>query len=183
MFALCFLSSDAGALSLKHTERSITSDGTFSFVAPLSCWILPFDWKKIACPSNFLVLQSQLIFWLIRGSIKSDGKFFLFLIAAVCSRSNFLTKSHLSDHFGPFLMPRIGFPCQVSVLADDIIKNVEFDALKIVFNKFHSVVSFLPTVSTVLSPEVTTILYLRSSLVFIFCYSLISYLMGGCIGC
>ncbi|KAF8037408.1 hypothetical protein BT93_B0341 [Corymbia citriodora subsp. variegata] len=43
---------------------------------------------------------------------------------------------------------------QVSVLADDIIKNVEFDALKIVFNKFHSVVSFLPTVSTVLSPEV-----------------------------
>ncbi|KAK3440309.1 hypothetical protein EUGRSUZ_B00589 [Eucalyptus grandis] len=43
---------------------------------------------------------------------------------------------------------------QVSVLADDIIKNVEFDALKIVFNKFHSVVSFIPTVSTVLSPEV-----------------------------
>ncbi|XP_030533772.1 ATP synthase subunit gamma, mitochondrial [Rhodamnia argentea] len=43
---------------------------------------------------------------------------------------------------------------QVSVLADDIIKNVEFDALKIVFNKFHSVVSFIPTVATVLSPEV-----------------------------
>lgn len=94
-----------------------------------------------------------------------------------------MTKSHLSDPFGPFLMPCIGFPCQVSVLADDIIKNVEFDALKIVFNKFHSVVSFLPTVSTVLSPEVTTILYLRSSLVFIFCCSWISYLMGGCIGC
>ncbi|OIV97570.1 hypothetical protein TanjilG_12327 [Lupinus angustifolius] len=43
---------------------------------------------------------------------------------------------------------------QVSVLADDILKNVEYDALRIVFNKFESVVSFLPTVSTVLSPEV-----------------------------
>ncbi|OMO53164.1 ATPase, F1 complex, gamma subunit [Corchorus capsularis] len=43
---------------------------------------------------------------------------------------------------------------QVSVVADDILKNVEFDALRIVFNKFHSVVSFLPTVSTILSPEV-----------------------------
>ncbi|KAL4347956.1 hypothetical protein GQ457_17G017520 [Hibiscus cannabinus] len=43
---------------------------------------------------------------------------------------------------------------QVSVLADEILKNVEFDALRIVFNKFHSVVSFVPTVSTVLSPEI-----------------------------
>lgn len=43
----------------------------------------------------------------------------------------------------------------MSVLADDILKNVEFDALRIVYNKFHSVVAFLPTVSTVLSPEVS----------------------------
>ncbi|XP_010258058.1 PREDICTED: ATP synthase subunit gamma, mitochondrial [Nelumbo nucifera] len=43
---------------------------------------------------------------------------------------------------------------QVAVLADDILKNVEYDALRIVFNKFHSVVSFVPTVATVLSPEV-----------------------------
>ncbi|XP_050122140.1 ATP synthase subunit gamma, mitochondrial isoform X2 [Malus sylvestris] len=43
---------------------------------------------------------------------------------------------------------------QVSVIADDILKNVEFDALRIIFNKFQSVVSFLPTVSTVLSPEI-----------------------------
>ncbi|EEF30879.1 ATP synthase subunit gamma, mitochondrial [Ricinus communis] len=43
---------------------------------------------------------------------------------------------------------------QVSVLADDILKNVEFEALRVVFNKFQSVVSFLPTMSTVLSPEV-----------------------------
>ncbi|KAI4335911.1 hypothetical protein L6164_014507 [Bauhinia variegata] len=43
---------------------------------------------------------------------------------------------------------------QVAVLADDILKNVEYDALRIIFNKFQSVVSFLPTVSTVLSPEI-----------------------------
>ncbi|KAL9372539.1 hypothetical protein Peur_034783 [Populus x canadensis] len=43
---------------------------------------------------------------------------------------------------------------QVSVLADDVLKNVEYDALRIVFNKFQSVVSFLPTMATVLSPEV-----------------------------
>ncbi|CAO2818497.1 unnamed protein product [Amaranthus hypochondriacus] len=43
---------------------------------------------------------------------------------------------------------------QVAALADDILKNVQFDALRIVFNKFHSVVSFVPTVSTILSPEI-----------------------------
>ncbi|KAJ6970250.1 ATP synthase subunit gamma [Populus alba x Populus x berolinensis] len=43
---------------------------------------------------------------------------------------------------------------QVSVLADDILKNVEYDALRIVYNKFQSVVAFLPTMATVLSPEV-----------------------------
>ncbi|KAH7851530.1 hypothetical protein Vadar_013024 [Vaccinium darrowii] len=43
---------------------------------------------------------------------------------------------------------------QVSVMADDILKNVEFDALRIVYNKFQSVVSFLPTTATILSPEV-----------------------------
>ena len=46
------------------------------------------------------------------------------------------------------------FVSQVSVLADDVLKNVEYDALRIVFNKFQSVVSFLPTMATVLSPEV-----------------------------
>ncbi|KAG2330611.1 hypothetical protein Bca52824_001791 [Brassica carinata] len=40
------------------------------------------------------------------------------------------------------------------ILADDILKNVDFDALRIVYNKFHSVVAFLPTVATVLSPEI-----------------------------
>jgi len=42
---------------------------------------------------------------------------------------------------------------QVSCLADDILKNIEFDALRVVFNKFQSVVQFLPTVTTILSPE------------------------------
>ncbi|KAA8542546.1 hypothetical protein F0562_023698 [Nyssa sinensis] len=43
---------------------------------------------------------------------------------------------------------------QISVLADDILKNVEYDALRIVYNKFQSVVSSVPSVATVLSPEV-----------------------------
>ncbi|XP_062200925.1 ATP synthase subunit gamma, mitochondrial-like [Phragmites australis] len=43
---------------------------------------------------------------------------------------------------------------QIAVLADDILKNVEFDALRVVFNKFQSVISFKPTVTTILSPEV-----------------------------
>ena len=36
---------------------------------------------------------------------------------------------------------------------------MEYDALRIVFNKFHSVVSFPPTVATVLSPEVMGMLH------------------------
>lgn len=43
---------------------------------------------------------------------------------------------------------------QIAVLADDILKNVEYDALRVVFNKFHSVISFKPTMTTILSPEV-----------------------------
>jgi F-type H+-transporting ATPase subunit gamma len=44
---------------------------------------------------------------------------------------------------------------QVAVLADDILKNVEYDAIRVVFNKFQSVISFQPTMSTILSPEVS----------------------------
>ncbi|KAL3679404.1 hypothetical protein R1sor_022360 [Riccia sorocarpa] len=40
-----------------------------------------------------------------------------------------------------------------SALADEIMKTVEFDAIHLVYNKFQSVVSFLPTVATILSPE------------------------------
>jgi F-type H+-transporting ATPase subunit gamma len=43
---------------------------------------------------------------------------------------------------------------QIAVLADDILKNVEYDALRVVFNRFESVISFKPTVATILSPEV-----------------------------
>jgi len=43
---------------------------------------------------------------------------------------------------------------QIAVLADDILKNVEYDALRVIFNKFHSVISFKPTIVTILSPEV-----------------------------
>lgn len=40
------------------------------------------------------------------------------------------------------------------MLADDILKNVEYDAIRVVFNKFQSVISFRPTLATILSPEV-----------------------------
>ncbi|OAY72754.1 ATP synthase subunit gamma, mitochondrial, partial [Ananas comosus] len=43
---------------------------------------------------------------------------------------------------------------QISELADIILKNVEFDAIRIVFNKFRHVVIHWPTVATILSPEV-----------------------------
>ncbi|OAY81281.1 ATP synthase subunit gamma, mitochondrial [Ananas comosus] len=42
----------------------------------------------------------------------------------------------------------------ISELADTILKNVEFDAIRIVFNKFRHVVIHWPTVATILSPEV-----------------------------
>lgn len=42
---------------------------------------------------------------------------------------------------------------QISMIADEILKNVEFDAIKMVYNKFSSVVSFVPSVATILSPE------------------------------
>nr|CAD1832350.1 unnamed protein product [Ananas comosus var. bracteatus] len=43
---------------------------------------------------------------------------------------------------------------QISELADTILKNVELDAIRIVFNKFRHVVIHWPTVATILSPEV-----------------------------
>jgi F0F1-type ATP synthase gamma subunit len=42
------------------------------------------------------------------------------------------------------------------MIADEILKKVEFDAIYLVYNKFQSVVQFLPTVATILSPEVNT---------------------------
>lgn len=52
-------------------------------------------------------------------------------------------------------------------MADDILKNVEYDALRIVFNKFQSVVAFLPTTATVLSPEVMGMLHFNKCELFI----------------
>ena len=63
------------------------------------------------------------------------------------------------------------FSFQVSVLADDILKNVEYDALRVVFNKFQSVVSFIPTTATVLSPEVMKMLHSNKfALIFFFSF-------------
>jgi F-type H+-transporting ATPase subunit gamma len=45
---------------------------------------------------------------------------------------------------------------QVALIADDILRTNKADAYHVVFNKFGSVVSFLPTVATILSPETLT---------------------------
>jgi len=42
---------------------------------------------------------------------------------------------------------------QCAMIADEIIKSSEYDVIKVVYNKFNSAVSFLPTVATLLSPE------------------------------
>eukprot|EP00850_Spirogloea_muscicola_P021350 SM000245S08189 [mRNA] locus=s245:57896:60344:- [translate_table: standard] len=47
---------------------------------------------------------------------------------------------------------------QTCMIADEILKNVEYDAIRIVYNHFNTVVSYSPSVSTVLAPEV----YLQS---------------------
>jgi F-type H+-transporting ATPase subunit gamma len=39
------------------------------------------------------------------------------------------------------------------MMADEILKSNEYDAIQMVYNKFNSVVSFLPTVATLLSPQ------------------------------
>jgi len=44
---------------------------------------------------------------------------------------------------------------QTCMIADEILKTVEYDNMRLVFNRFNSVVAFVPTVATVLSPEVT----------------------------
>lgn len=45
-------------------------------------------------------------------------------------------------------------PVQASSVADDLLKT-EYDAARVIFNRYHSAISFKPTVSTVLSPDVS----------------------------
>jgi F0F1-type ATP synthase gamma subunit len=43
---------------------------------------------------------------------------------------------------------------QASAVAEEILKT-EYDAARIIFNRFHSAISFKPTIATVLSPDVS----------------------------
>lgn len=43
---------------------------------------------------------------------------------------------------------------QTCMIVDEMLKDVEFDAIRIVYNRFNSIVSYSPTVATILSPEV-----------------------------
>jgi len=41
---------------------------------------------------------------------------------------------------------------QVSAIAEELLKT-EYDAVRIIFNRFSSAISFKPTIATVLSPD------------------------------
>ena len=45
------------------------------------------------------------------------------------------------------------FVLQAASIADEVLKT-EYDAARILFNRFHSAISFKPTITTVLSPDV-----------------------------
>jgi F-type H+-transporting ATPase subunit gamma len=60
------------------------------------------------------------------------------------------SKKLISMYFGETRKQSICFT-QCSMMADEILKSNEYDAIQMVYNKFNSVVSFLPTVATLLS--------------------------------
>lgn len=62
------------------------------------------------------------------------------------------SKKLISMYFGGTRKQSICFT-QCSMMADEILKSNEYDAIQMVYNKFNSVVSFLPTVATLLSPQ------------------------------
>lgn len=61
-------------------------------------------------------------------------------------------KKHISTYITETQKVSINFT-QCAMIADEIIKSSEYDVIKVVYNKFNSAVSFLPTVATLLSPE------------------------------
>lgn len=62
------------------------------------------------------------------------------------------SKKLIGMYFGETQKSSICFT-QCSMMADEIIKSNEYDAIQMVYNKFNSVVSFQPTVATMLSPQ------------------------------
>lgn len=46
----------------------------------------------------------------------------------------------------------VHFWSQVSAIAEELLKT-EYDAVRIIFNRFQSAISFKPTIATVLSPD------------------------------
>ncbi|BDA41901.1 ATP synthase subunit gamma, mitochondrial [Coccomyxa sp. Obi] len=59
--------------------------------------------------------------------------------------------SHIKETIADVGKVRITF-AQVSAIAEELMKT-EYDAARIIFNRFHSAISFKPTVATVLSPD------------------------------
>lgn len=58
---------------------------------------------------------------------------------------------------------RLVFALQICAISEELLKT-EYDALRIVYNRFGSAVSFKPTIATVLSPDVSLTLLLHVSM-------------------
>lgn len=53
----------------------------------------------------------------------------------------------VSEHLAKFCI-------QASSVAEELLKT-EYDAARVIYNRFHSAISFKPTIATVLSPDVS----------------------------
>lgn len=108
-------------------------------------------WAKFSFLSCFIIL-SFLKWWWIYAETHNLEEYLVQIRRHIAARKKI--RSYLISISFSCLLIYYNYSLQVSVLADDILKNVEYDALRIVFNKFQSVVSFLSTTATILSPEV-----------------------------
>lgn len=61
-------------------------------------------------------------------------------------------KKYISEFFSETQKVNINWT-QCSMIADEIMKSNDYDVIKLVYNKFNSAVSFLPTVATLLHPD------------------------------
>ena len=61
----------------------------------------------------------------------------------------------------PSINQQVASVVQISAIAEELLKT-EYDACRIVYNKFGSAVAFKPTIATVLSPDVShTLLFVQ----------------------
>jgi len=84
-----------------------------------------------------------------------EGKDHRFVIIGEKGRAQLVRdmKTHIATSITETQKYPINFT-QICMIADEILKNTEFDVIRLIYNRFNSVVSFVPTLSTVVAPEV-----------------------------